>query len=86
MSKQGYITEQQIEAIDMMAKQIKTLPGGRFINVFRSLTGTVRLQDDRTEETRKYTRMFCVCKDDSVSKIMDMMMDAYEKICEDIKG
>lgn len=80
MKEKYMITEKQLETVDKATKMINKLPGGKDIKVFRSLTGTVRLQDDRNEETQKHTRMFCICKGDSQKKIMEMMMKAYKEI------
>ena len=84
MNKETFITTEQEKTIDMLTKQIQSLPGGKYIKVFRSLTGTVRLQDDRTEETRKHTRMFCVCSNDTPGLIWEKMMRAYEGIAKEL--
>lgn len=74
------ITEKQREAVDLVAKQIRRLEGGKHIEVFCSLTGMVRIQDNRSEETKKHYRMFCVCDDDSMTAIRNKMMLMFDEI------
>lgn len=85
--KKKYImTEEQKQAVDMAAKMIKTMPGGKDVNVFSSLTGIVRIQNMRNEETQKNTRMFYIGKEDSpldISRAMLRMFKEIRELCRD---
>ena len=74
------ITEKQRAAVDMVAKQIRSLDGGKYIEVFCSLTGMVRIQDNRSEDTKKHYRMFCVCEGDTLAVIRNKMMNLFDEI------
>lgn len=79
--KKKYImTDEQKQAVDMAAKMIKTMPGGRYVSVFSSLTGIVRIQNMRNEETQKHTRMFYIGKNDKPMDISNAMLKSFEEI------
>lgn len=81
--KKKYImTEEQKQAVDMAAKMIKTMPGGKDVNVFSSLTGIVRIQNMRNEETQKHTRMFYIGKNDKPVDISSAILKAFDEIKE----